>query len=344
MELVAKTTESTRALLLPFSGVHGMPCSSCLEADTACRERADELDGRNIIGIPHSSKNGAYCDVDLLSLEHIKRSRHYQEFLAPHGIRWFAGIRVGFGDDVCCLSIQRTQKQRPFSELEKEGFARLSRTLSATAALAKAMGFAASGAILQALEVGGSAALLINRHGEVVQMTRSAERMLVGDPRVINRRLTSRDAAATTAFDQALRQLVWLRWGPVLAPAVVLPRRGRRPLLAYPVRISTLSANPFSDCRALVILIDLGLRKPLSEETLRSAFRLTEAESRVAARLGSGYGVDDVAEQLQLSTETIRTQIKNILGKTDTHRQAELVALIGALLVSADERTPGRRF
>lgn len=346
MDLVAKATESAGALLLPISGARmpGVPCSSSLAAatDTYFRDRWHEHDERNK-GIPQLLSNGVLCDLDLFSHEYIRRHRYYQEFLAPHDLRWFAGVRVAFGDDVWCLSIQRKIEDGPFSDSEKGKLARLVGTLPASAALAKAMGFAASGATLQALEVSGSAALLINRRGEVFQMNRSAERMLVCDPRIINRRLTSKDAKATTAFDHALHELLWRRSGPASLKAVVLPRQDQHPLLAYPIQIPALSRNPLADCRAVVILIDLSSRKQIPEETLRAAFQLTDAESRVAARLASGYGTDDVADQLRLTTETVRTQVKVILAKTATHRQAELVALLGAFMGGGVEKARAER-
>jgi DNA-binding CsgD family transcriptional regulator len=253
-------------------------------------------------------------------------------------LRWFAGVRVAFDEEVWCLSIQRKAETGPFSESEKHKLVRLAQTLPASAALGKALGFAASATVLQALEAGGSAALLINRQGEVFQMNRLAERMLEYDPRVINRRLTSKDSSATTAFDRTLHELLWRRSGPALSPAVVLPRQGRRPLLAYPTRIPVVAANAFADAKAVVILIDLSSCKRVSEETLRMAFQLTEAESRVAARLGTGQSVDDVAAELKLTKETIRGQLKAVFAKTQTHRQGELVALLNNLLGRSERR------
>ena len=41
----------------------------------------------------------------------MAREQYYQQFLRPHKMRWFAGVKVGDGEDVWCLSIQRTIEQ-----------------------------------------------------------------------------------------------------------------------------------------------------------------------------------------------------------------------------------------
>jgi DNA-binding CsgD family transcriptional regulator len=81
-----------------------------------------------------------------------------------------------------------------------------------------------------------------------------------------------------------------------------------------------------------VILLDLDSRKCVPEETLQQTFHLTEAESRVAARLAAGSGVEDLAAQLNLTKDTIRNHLKAVFAKTNTHRQGELVALLSNLL------------
>ncbi|MDE2380534.1 MAG: helix-turn-helix transcriptional regulator [Bradyrhizobium sp.] len=64
---------------------------------------------------------------------------------------------------------------------------------------------------------------------------------------------------------------------------------------------------------------------------MRTVFDLTEAEARLAARLGSGQALDEIAHELRLSKETVRAQLKSVFAKTNTHRQSELAALLSRL-------------
>ena len=61
---------------------------------------------------------------------------------------------------------------------------------------------------------------------------------------------------------------------------------------------------------------------------LRTIFKLTNAEARLAAHLASGESIEAAAAKLAISPLTVRTQLKAIFTKTNTHRQSELVALL----------------
>jgi len=56
-------------------------------------------------------------------------------------------------------------------------------------------------------------------------------------------------------------------------------------------------------------------------------FRLTAAEARVAMALLDGSNAEEIADNLRVGRETVRTQIKAIYSKTGVRRQAEFIAL-----------------
>jgi DNA-binding CsgD family transcriptional regulator len=60
---------------------------------------------------------------------------------------------------------------------------------------------------------------------------------------------------------------------------------------------------------------------------LRQLFRLSAAESTIAAALVSGIDVEHIAEMRNAKITTVRTQIAAMLLKTRTRRQGELTAL-----------------
>ena len=77
------------------------------------------------------------------------------------------------------------------------------------------------------------------------------------------------------------------------------------------------------------------------EEVLRSLYKLSPAEARVAARLIDYPDSRIVSKQLNISTETVKTHLKHIYRKTETNRLPVLVhklvnGPLGLILYSND--------
>jgi DNA-binding CsgD family transcriptional regulator len=328
IQTASEQTDSIGALILPVTG-QGFPSVPASEGIA----RATEVyfrDGwceRDIRYSPLKSllEGNVIDDLDFISPEEMKRTPYYQEFLAPTGLRWFGGVPVRVDDQVWCLSIQRGIRQDPFSPEEKQKLKQLSRRLNSAAALARALGFAAASAALEAFDLSHTAVALLNAKGEVARTNRAADRLLAGELQVRQGRICSIDQGANDHLSRALRELLWKASGASLLPPVMLPRKDKRPVLAYPVKMSQLSASYFSECQAAIVLVDTDARRRTPEATLRGAFHLTQAEARLASQLASGDSLNTVCERLGIVKETGRNQLKSIFAKTGTSRQAELV-------------------
>jgi DNA-binding CsgD family transcriptional regulator len=67
------------------------------------------------------------------------------------------------------------------------------------------------------------------------------------------------------------------------------------------------------------------------EAELRTRYKLTPAEARLAAFMAGGARLVDAAAELGIAKETARTQLRAIFAKTRTGRQAALVALMASI-------------
>ena len=335
LDVVTAETEAFGTVLLPGAGdvLPGMIHTDSMapSAETYIRGGWHRRDER-YKGIPTILRKGVSDDFDAMSADRMGRHPYYQEFLRPHGLHWFAGVRILCGEKLWVLSINRSIHQGPFSPEQKEHLVRLAQSLPTSVAIARTLGAANSSTALDAFELGRMAAILIDRHGKVIRPNQAAEGMLRGDVRVRDRKIVCTDASATAALDRALHEIMFRRDAPGLAPPVKLPRTGRRPLLAYPGRLPAMAANPLSDCQALVVLVDPDARRTPDAALLRGAFELTDAEARLAARLAAGDPLDDVCDCLRIAKETGRNHLKSIFAKTGTHRQSELVVMLSSLL------------
>jgi DNA-binding CsgD family transcriptional regulator len=112
---------------------------------------------------------------------------------------------------------------------------------------------------------------------------------------------------------------------------IVVRRREKRPVILRVLPVHGAARTPFLGARVLLTLTSLEPQPWPNAATLTRAFGLTRAEARLASIIAEGRGPENAAEALGISRGTARNQLKAIFGKTDTHRQSELVALLSPL-------------
>lgn len=89
---------------------------------------------------------------------------------------------------------------------------------------------------------------------------------------------------------------------------------------------------------------------PGVDSLLQEAFGLTPAESEIVRAIAEGKAVRDIAGERGRSVDTVRTQLRSILAKTETHSQQDLVRITLAIMdtagaepeQSARKASPGR--
>jgi DNA-binding CsgD family transcriptional regulator len=111
----------------------------------------------------------------------------------------------------------------------------------------------------------------------------------------------------------------------------VVKRTEKRPLVVQAQPLPRQLCDVFGRARALVRFFDLESKTRPNPTLLQKSFGLTAAEARMARHISSGESLDAAADELAISYETARKHLRAIFAKTDTHRQAELVALLGKL-------------
>jgi DNA-binding CsgD family transcriptional regulator len=90
----------------------------------------------------------------------------------------------------------------------------------------------------------------------------------------------------------------------------------------------TAADDNSNDPRALVVIKDPDLETEPPATLLRRLYGLTVGEAEVAVRLTRGASLRDIADDLAVSYQTVRTHLQHVFDKTDTHRQAELVRIL----------------
>ena len=71
-----------------------------------------------------------------------------------------------------------------------------------------------------------------------------------------------------------------------------------------------------------------GARPQAMHDDLQSRYALTPAETEVAMALHGGAALRQIADQRQVSINTVRNQVKSAMAKTGVRRQADLILLV----------------
>lgn len=106
--------------------------------------------------------------------------------------------------------------------------------------------------------------------------------------------------------------------------------------------VSKLSGKPFQGNFALVRSSELGWPENLSA-MIRDAFQLTNAEIDVVRALAEGKSIREISAERMRSFETIRSQVRSILSKTETRSQTELIRITLSLMEVVSSTKPAGR-
>jgi DNA-binding CsgD family transcriptional regulator len=271
-------------------------------------------------------------DQDILSPDEMRRDASYNEIYIPRGFQWFAAVGFQAGTALWALPFQRTIKQGPFEREDKRMLAQISRRLSEAATLSQAVGRSVLRATVNALHLVRQPAVILDRLGFVLDANAAADQMFDSEIRVSNRRLAVTDGRARAELERVADALRAAGDGtPLPAEPIVVRRQFKPPVLIRVLPIEAAARSPFLGARALLTLLDLSERRRPPSRVLATSFGLTAAEAKIAALIGAGETVASAAQRLGITTHTGRNQLKAVFSKTDTHRQAELQALLTRL-------------
>ncbi|MFT4100863.1 MAG: helix-turn-helix transcriptional regulator [Burkholderiaceae bacterium] len=269
----------------------------------------------------------------------FERSRFFREWLAPQGVRTAAGTLVLAENDwITQLVVQRSDAQPPFRPIELDWMDRLLSHLQRALRMRQRLGELEHGQSLLAggLEIPAAPTLLLDEQNLVTYVNQRAAALLAeaDSPLRLDRgMLVARERDVHLRLQFAIGNAIRISRGEDLPLEEVLrlPRSGRAALslLISPLR-SPPQAPAWPHGAALVYVFDPERLPSLPADRVRRMFGLTAAEAQLAVALCRGATLDEIAVEREVSSHTIRTQLKSLFGRTGTNRQTELVARLMA--------------
>ncbi|MGI9246521.1 MAG: helix-turn-helix transcriptional regulator [Steroidobacteraceae bacterium] len=171
----------------------------------------------------------------------------------------------------------------------------------------------------------GRAVVLLDAEGAVVDANACAHKVLAGGHGIAarNGRLTFADAQFDGRFLRMLAHPPARTAGLRSIAASLRPADG-----GDPCRVVVTQAHDHGSergVRYIVLLYTADGGRGIALDVLAELYGLTRAQADVARSLYEGYSVEETAEQLQLSPNTVRTHLKQIFTKCDVQSQRELL-------------------
>jgi DNA-binding CsgD family transcriptional regulator len=346
LEKFANAAGAAGVVLLPIKGrVPGVPLSDSVgEMIESYFRHGWHVHDQRELGIAKMLRTGVMVDQDFATPEMMKAAPFYQELLIPHNLQWFAGIAFSADDEIWCAAIQRTPAQGPFSASEQTKLLAVRNSLTAAATLARRFGLARIEGLSSAFELRDAALIFVDRRGRPVIANARAKEFIRDVLHVVNG-----EFSLTNNRDQsALRKQIAVALdglrnaeAPHQLP-VIVAREGLSPLVLQIVTVPRDMLGNFAPAVCMILVTDPEDRFVLREDVLAAVFALTPAESGLASRVASGMSLEGFARRYGLADSTVRTMMKRILAKSDTHRQGEFIALANRILTNAPQRRSGK--
>ncbi len=278
---------------------------------------------------------GFVSDKQLFSQEDLEQDPIYRDFLWPRGFGWAAAARLPLGrEGSAVLSLERDYARGPLERTTLDQLDELHPHLMRSAQIAARLRFERARLTTETLALLGHPALVVDFQGralaanDLIQEKQNFVRWLATD------RIALRDKSADKLLKEALKRLS----GNAVVGKHCFPaggRDGEDRSLVHVIPIAGKARDIFGGS-ALIMLSPVNPPTAPSLSLIQAMFGLSPREARVAQGLAEGATLDEIAAEAKVSRNTVRSQLRGVLEKTGCNRQAEVVALLSRLTLSAD--------
>lgn len=276
--------------------------------------------------VAHPPHPGFLTDLDLVTEEETRTLPIYTQWLIPNGAAVGAATLIqDIGPARLLMSLEglpdHAAARRAIPALDA-----LRPHIARSAMLSARFQFERMRSAMSALDMIGVAGAMIDPTGRICAANAPFEQAMAG---MIGKQgmLRLPTTATRAAFDIGLARL------PISASLGLPDPALSRFRVLHMIPVLGQARDIFSDVAAFLILVDPLSRAAPGTGILQSLFDLTPAESRVADLIATGGSIGDIARRFGLSAQTVRTHMKSIFGKTGTHRQSDLVAMLGQIAI-----------
>lgn len=283
------------------------------------------------------------CTPQIMPMNAFTRTEYYNDYARPQDI-YYAGGGFVLRDDTATavLGFQRNKAMGAYTPDELQNIALLGTHLQRAFLLSRHVGRLQqqAQAVEQLLEQRPFGVVLINELGQAAFLNRRAETLVRIQPQLqfTEGRIRLSDRKAAARLDRLVHDAIDTSLGRGMSAGGALRLAATAAdvepvvVVVTPLRLdaqaSALSGPRY--CAALFMGSEQE-RQSIDQQMLHSLYGLTPAEARLAVELANGRDLDEISQELAITRNTARAQLKAIFHKTGCRRQAELVKLLLSL-------------
>lgn len=270
---------------------------------------------------------GFVTDHDAFTPEEMVMLPVYRDFFIPRG----GGLGVATtiptpSGDVIVLHAERRFANGPLTSENLRRLDRLRPHLARAALLSARLSLQRAHVATAALEAVGLPAAILGQAGRIVSANLSFASLVPSVVQDRRGRMALVNVAADRLLDKAIAEV---RISDAAIRSIPVPAtEDQPPQIVHLVPVRRSAHDIFTGATTIVVVTPVVAKEVPTAEVVQGLFDLTPAEARVARQIGNGRSTAEIAVDSAVHVETVRTQIKAVLGKTGLHRQTDLVALL----------------
>lgn len=272
---------------------------------------------------------------DRMSIEEIKSTDFYQDYLKPYGVIHIMGVDIGTVRGVSCkLRLVRKEHKTDYGPKERRICEKIVPFLrTALNLFVKRIDIEAARAAFATTVSGMSVgSIMVDPDGLILEANEPAMATLNQRDGIFlsGNRLVTQDPKQAKHLRKLIRMNAEGSLTPIgsqLARALAVDRPSGRASLSLLVRPATGGQNGQLAIRptALIHIVDPAQPRVTVINTLIQLFELTPAEAGVALSLSNGQTINEIAASKGISRNTVRSQMQSVFAKMGVSRQAELI-------------------
>ncbi len=268
-------------------------------------------------------------EQDYWTEEELSNNEIYHEFFYPRDLGCSAGtgLIMPTGDHIV-FSVERSHQRGPIEPTHVDTLNMLRPHIARAAMVAARMGLQSATTAKDAFAKLCVPTILLNLDGAGVDSSDEVAALSDHIAWGANNRLVLKDKKADALLHAALGSLNAFSG----IQSFAIRDDNELPVhVAHIVPITRSAHDIFAKGYALLVFNPIDKKAKPSVDLLRSLFDLTAAEAKVARKLADGISVEMIAEEGDVSINTVRTQIRKIIEKTGCKRMPEVVSMISSL-------------